>query len=110
VKRVLEIAFADKRLRLLCENQGRAERVLGREPADSLRRRLADIRAVATVSELIDDLGIGRAEQDECVFEIGGGLTVRFNANNRQVPSTKPGGIDWTRVSRIKIVQIGVGK
>src|SRR5258708_22364381 len=49
----VEIAFANKSLRQLCESERRARRSLGPRVAEKLKRRLADLRAANCVKDLV---------------------------------------------------------
>ena len=49
----MELAFATKSLRQLCENEARAKRDLGETVAERLKRRLADLRAAECVKDLV---------------------------------------------------------
>ena len=106
---VLELAFLNKSLRDLCESQLKAERRLGIGIAASLRARLADLWDADTLSDIeagppriLDDTPPGRV-----AIPLGEQTSLVFTANHVAVPRTESGGVDWTGVTRIKIIHIG---
>ncbi len=107
--RILEISFLNKKLRQLCESSAVADRQLGLPSASKLRRRLADLRAVATVSELVagrpHPLTGDRAGQFS--LELAKGDRVAFSPVNDPLPLTEDGAINWSQVTLIRIDYIG---
>jgi proteic killer suppression protein len=105
----LELAFDSKQLRTLCESAARAEAELGLEAADALKHRLADLRAAGSV----DDLPVGHprvAKQNDSkvmLVDFYRRHSLVFCVNHPKPPKMASGAIDWTRVSRIKILRIG---
>lgn len=103
----LELAFAKKSLRTLCEDEVRARRVLGDELASALRRRLADMQAVSSVRDLVTgqprELGSGRAGY--IAVDLCFGYQLVFCVNHSAIPM-QAGSIDWSRVKRIRIIGI----
>lgn len=104
----LEIAFAEKSNRLLCENEAIAERKLGKRVAEKLKRRLADLRAATCVKDIV----VGKPREldgkhhQQIALEVCEGYGLIFCANHIVNPLLESGGIDWSRVSRIKILRI----
>lgn len=107
----MELAFAKKSLRQLCENQAEAKRNLGIGMADKLRRRMADLRAATCVKDLV----AGRpsefedARRQQFSVDLCEGSRIVFCANHNTIPLLKSGGVDWSRVSRVKILRIESG-
>lgn len=103
-------AFSTKTIRALCECQAKAERVLGLKAAKKLRERLADIRAAASVTDLI----AGRPHEIEggrlpnYAINLADGYRVVLCANHNEIPITKAGRVDWSKVSRVRIHKIEV--
>ena len=104
----LELAFDTKSLRDLCEKEEKARRELGPDVAQKLKHRLADLRAAESVKELV----AGRPRETESVnpgcfvIDLADGSRLAFCANHRKAPLLTSGGVDWGRVSRIKILRI----
>jgi plasmid maintenance system killer protein len=108
--RTVELAFDSKWLRTLCENGAQAQQELGSGAAEMLKHRLADLRAATSINDLIaghpctlDDTG-GR----QMVISLSHGRRVKICANHPRNPLTASGTIDWSKVSRIKILAIEV--
>lgn len=105
----LEVAFRSIELRSTCESPARAKRELGQNAAADLRRFLADMEAVETVVELLE-IGL---EFESWGVQVG---TIRFGlsegqylycqVNHQNVPMNG-NTVDWTKVSRLKIIHIG---
>jgi hypothetical protein len=100
----LELAFATKPLRELCESEAKAKERLGAKIAAVLKHRLADFRAAESVDEL--PIGKPRKEADAYVLEFTNGVNVTFRPNHSENPVLKSGAIDWSKVTRIKIMGI----
>jgi hypothetical protein len=105
---LLELAFVNKTLRQLCENSTKANRELGDEVADRLRRRVADLRAATCVSDLLVGTPeeISGDDQPQIVLDLGNCFQISFWANHNTVPKHESGAIDWSKVSRVKILAI----
>jgi proteic killer suppression protein len=104
----LVLAFAQKDLRRLCESEVAAQRMLGSKVAAGLERRLADLEAATHVRELI--AGAPRELDGACrgqiAVELGDGHVMVLSANHQPMPSLASGGVDWSRVNRVKILRI----
>jgi plasmid maintenance system killer protein len=104
----LELAFHSKELRTICESESEATTTFGVALAEVLKHRLADIRAASSVRDLL----VGRpsvvegTEDREMSVDLNEGYRLVFGANHTQNPVKKSNKVDWTRVSRIKILRI----
>jgi proteic killer suppression protein len=104
----VDLVFASKTLRHLCESHSRARRFLGERAAEKLRNRLADLEAASNVTEVI----AGRprapsvAPRDQLSLDLAHGYVLVFGAadNRRLTPDTIA--VDWRKVTRIKILKI----
>jgi plasmid maintenance system killer protein len=101
----VEIAFASRRLRALCENDRKAIKEFGTEVAAILRRRLADIRAATSISDLVT--GNVQLSEDEmqCSLSVGAESLI-MRSNHSTPPLTKEGKLDWTAVERVQILRV----
>lgn len=104
----MQIAFASRELRALCEIETEARRLLGSEAADALKHRLADLQAASTVEELV--VGSPRILEDEggdlFAIDLPGGRRMMLTANHVKNPTTATGKLDWAQVSRLKLLRI----
>ena len=104
----LDFAFNSEHLRTICEKHAVAKQALGEETADTLIHRLADLRSAASIYEV--PVGQPRILADAsmpiAIVDLTQGYQLRFCANHTKNPLTETGELDWTRVSRIKILEI----
>jgi toxin HigB-1 len=105
----MDIVFRDQRLRALCEQQSIATRTLGATCARRLQARLADLQAAMCVADLVaghphplqgDRLG-------QFALDLAGGRRLVFEPDHDPVPERESGGIDWTQVTRIRVIYVG---
>lgn len=104
----LEISFANKQLREICENETVAKEVYGDLCAKKLFSRLSDLRA----SETIYDVLAGnptKVNALEISITLDNKSKLIITANHISNPLTDKNEIDWDRVSRIKIIDIERG-
>lgn len=108
----LEVAFQSRELRSTCESPARAKRELGEAAGAALRRHLADLEAVETAAELLE-MGLGF---EDCARKLG---LVRFHLNddlylycevNHRILPMSGERVDWTKVTRLKVVNVGSGQ
>jgi len=104
----VEIAFAKKSLRQLCESERRGRRLLGASVAERLKRRLADFQAAECVTDLVAGRPreIESAQPGHMAIDLGEGFQLTFASNHGQAPLADGSRIDWSRVSRVKILSI----
>ena len=104
----LELAFSEKSLRQLCENETIAKRKLGVHVAEKLKRRLADLRAASCLTDLV--VGSPREREgdnaNQFAISLCDGYQKVFCANHTAVPLLGSGAIDWAKVSRVKVLRI----
>ncbi|PYV92142.1 MAG: killer suppression protein HigA [Acidobacteria bacterium] len=105
----MEIEFATADIRALCEQERLMMKRFGKPGAKKLKSRLADLAAVAVVTELVagrphplkgDRLG-------EFALDLQGATRLVFKATNDPVPRTQDGAIDWGSVTKVRIIFIG---
>jgi hypothetical protein len=102
----LQLAFDSQSLRSTCEIQAQAESELGADVAETLRRRLADLRAAATVHDLIAGLPTVGPDGLHLFINVGDGHRIVLMQGHVKCPRTKTNDVDWARVSRVKIMKI----
>jgi hypothetical protein len=103
----LVLAFASKPLRETCEIEAHAKRRLSSKAADSLKHRLADLEAAASVEDLIVGSPRKRKASDTYIVNLADGFCLEFAANHIKNPIHGEGKVDWGKVSRIQILSIG---
>lgn len=105
----LNLAFSSLELRTLCECQAAAERTYGIVVARELRARLADMREATTVLELLAGNPHEVEDGRHRCYQVG--LPEDFRivvcANHDPLPRHEgTGGVEWSRVTRVKITRI----
>ncbi len=103
----LELSFATRELRDICEKRSVAVSILGLSSALELEQRIADIEALENVSDLIELF-------PECVVQMGTGFSLQieaaykvvFCAGHVSTPLTSVGTVNWEKVTRIRIVAL----
>ncbi|WP_297809600.1 hypothetical protein [uncultured Methylophaga sp.] len=109
----MELAFESKELRSICEIQQLGIEKFGGEIALLFRTRLDDIAAATSWSDIL--LGSPRIiyehEFGVHVFKISIGETSKlvFVANHPSNPLTNNDEIDWSKVTRVKLLRIEDG-
>jgi hypothetical protein len=108
----LELAFATKPIRNLCERVAHAEKKLGLRVAGLLFQTLSDLRAAANVSEVFvgapNEVTIdGRKEM---MLNLGNGAYLCFSSNHSRKTdaAAKRKRTNWSDVTRIQITRIEV--
>ena len=105
----MEVAFANRNLHRICEDQREAKRQLGQASARKLRSRLADIVAASRLG----DIPAGRphplrgSRAGQFAVSLSGADRLVFEANDEPVPTAHDGATDWKNVASIRIVFIG---
>lgn len=103
----MELAFSTKALRAVCESEERAVRELGVDLASVLKRRLADVRAAGNATDLV--VGNPRPaphSKEVLMLDLADGRTVSLAANHAAIPRLCSGDIDWSNVSRVRLLSI----
>lgn len=105
----MEIAFESQVLRSTCEHEDEAANELGPEVAEMLKRRLADIRAATSIADLV----VGRprivvdVSGEQLVVDLTKGYEIAFAPNHPKNPLSEAGGLDWSKVRRLRLLRIG---
>ena len=105
----MEILFLNDNLRKICECPKTAVKKLGKNVANALKRRLADLDATPTLQHMPTGrphpLSGDRAGQ--CAVALSGGARLVFSPAGEQTPMNEDGSVDWKSVSSIEIIFIG---
>jgi hypothetical protein len=100
----LELAFETKALRDICESEAIAKRELGAKVADALKRRLSDFRSIDTFDEL--PFAKTKKSSNNITFDLPDDWQLVVTGGHGDNPKLTSGKIDWTKVTRLKIVRI----
>ena len=104
----MELTFETKALRELCEKQQRAIDNLGDDIAEQLRNRLSDIQSAASLRDLPMVQPIACAETENALFTLplSRDCLLVFRSNHHDRSDMPDGSLDWSRVSRITLIEV----
>ncbi len=106
----MDLAFISEDLRNTCEKDAVARRELGDEVARVLRGRIADLRAATSVRDLV--VGKPRCEmgmtKPTIIVDLAKGYELSFCANHVKSRLSEAGEIDWSLITRIKILSVSL--
>ena len=104
----MDLVFATKTIRHLCESQSKARRFFGKRVADKLRSRLSDLEAALNINDMsVWCLSEPPTEPNgQLSLEIEDGFALVIAAAETPTSNVEGVAIDWTRVTRVKVVKI----
>jgi hypothetical protein len=104
---LLELSFDQKLLRELCESDAKLKRSFGAEKAEKLKLRLADLRASPCILDL-PPVSICKYDDTDpqLIIMLSENLRIVLSMNHNVVPRLSSNGIDWSKVTRLKILRI----
>lgn len=105
----LEISFHTNTLLDTCVDEVLADRALGSDVADALRKRLNDIRAADCVFDLIvGQPTSGKVDGVDCYrIRLFNDAWLTFVPSHANPRVDNQGNTDWARVRRVKVVAVG---
>lgn len=103
------VAFQTEKLRAICEEPAAAAKGLGPATASDLRGRLADVRAATDTDDLLVGNPRFAGERGEyLIIDLGDRATMTWTPNHVTPRTTPTGDTDWTRVTRVRLLEIEV--
>lgn len=99
----MELAFETRELRDICEIEAEAQKCLGAEVAEMLKRRLADLDAATSPNDLVAGHPQLSEDKGTMLLQLSAGFRIVFTPNH---PSKARESVDWSGVSRIRILRI----
>lgn len=105
----MDIAFQSKSLRDTCESEEMLKTKFGEPVSAAIMRRLADLRAAATIRDLVvgNPRELLSGKQPTLCIDLAGGSVLLLRANHLKPPRTASGAIIWFEVTRLKVMSIG---
>jgi plasmid maintenance system killer protein len=107
----MKVYYRTKKLEKLCASEKESIKALGVERARKLRRRLVQLSAAATLAEIervpparCHELSQDRAGQ--LSVDLAHPYRLIFIPANDPVPRRRDGGLDWSAVTSIEIIEI----
>lgn len=106
----MDITFRTTKLAKQCTGQRTRQKTFGQKQAEKLGRRLDDLRAAKT----LDDLRNAPGRCHELTSDRAGQLSIEleqpyrliFEPSNEPVPKKDDGGLDWSRITAVRILEI----
>ena len=104
----MEIAFESKQLREICEDEDKAKYEFGVSVTEKLMGRLADLRAATSVKDLVAGWPreLGDSQDRHFAVDLCEGYSIVFCSNHITVLEIDSGKVNWSKVSRVKILEI----
>ena len=107
----MEVRFGTRKMQKACSSSNEAQRKWGDQNARKLRQRMAELTAAGTLED------IGRLPGPRCHELKGkrkGQLSVDlvhpyrliFEPDHDPVPTKPGGGLDWSRIARVVVVEV----
>ena len=107
----MEVSFATRSMQKCCSNDKAMRKRWGNKIANKLQQRLMELNAAATLQD------IGRTPPPRCHELVGnrkGQLSVDlghpyrliFKPGHSPVPRKDEDGLDWTRVTRVVVIEV----
>ena len=105
----MEIVFASREIKKICEDPSFANRKLGSASAKKLQTRLADLMAAARLGDIPagNPHPLRGDREGQFALRLSGGDRLVFDAQDDPVPTTIDESIDWKNVTSIRVVFIG---
>lgn len=102
------LAFDTKSLRDICEDENQAKAELGVNAAGTLKRRLADLEAATLIKDILvgNPRVIPGTKSQEMIIDLTDGKQIILAANHPKNPRMADENIDWSKVTRVKILRI----
>jgi proteic killer suppression protein len=104
----MQVAYATKEIRRLCEEEKHQLKQLGKKRSSRLKNRLNELRAKENVSEL----QLGRPHEltgdraGQYSVDLDGPMRLLFEPTELPPPALPAGGIDWQHLKSICILGI----
>lgn len=105
----MDLAFHTKALRRICESESAAQRALGTAVSEQLKHRLADLQSASSLADVRagNPQVISRSPKWRISIRLGNDQFFILEPNQIIVPLTPHGELDFLKVVRVKIFQIG---
>ena len=107
----MDVFFADPKLKKLCADEKTMDRKLGSRKAKLMRRRLAEFQAAVTLSDIRALPGprcheLKGNRKGQLSVDLDHPHRLIFEPANNPTPTKPDGGLDWSRVTAVRIIEI----
>ncbi len=107
----MEIHFASRKVQKLCNSEKEMRGKLGVSNAERLKRRLAQLKAAVTLEDIprvppTRCHELGRDRKGQLAVDLVHPKRLIFNPDHSPIPRKEDGGLDWSQVTAILIVEV----
>jgi len=102
----MELSFQTKALRDTCASAAMLKKKFEPALAEAIRRVLADLRAASSIQEVAPGDVISDVSTGCMKVRLGPKHCLRLEPNHLPVPADGSGRVDWTLISRVKVMGI----
>jgi proteic killer suppression protein len=106
----MDIVFKTKKLEKEFNNQKSLEKSHGQKRAKRIRQRLDDLRDVNNLAEMRQLPGrcheLTQDRQGQLALDLDHPYRLIFEPANEPIPTKEDGGLDWSKVTTVKILEI----
>lgn len=106
----MDILFATSQLRDIVHDKRALQRKYDADRANKIRRRLDDLRAASCLQDIYRLPGrlheLKGERKGQLSIVIAGALRLILEPANEPLPLKSDGGLDWSRVTQIRILEI----
>ncbi len=107
----MEVSFATKKLQKTCSSAKEMQRTYGAELSEKLKQRLWELRAAVTLRDIsrlpparCHELKGNRAGQ--LSVDLTHPYRLIFQPDHAPLPYKDDGGLDWTQVTRVLVLEV----
>jgi proteic killer suppression protein len=107
----VEITFTSRKLQKDCNSEKEMRRRFGKLLADRLQQRLAELKAADTLEDIhrLPPARCHELSQDrkgQLAVDVVHPKRLIFKPDHNPVPRKPDGGLDWSHVTRIRVIEI----
>jgi toxin HigB-1 len=106
----VEISFASRKLKQICESEKELRKAYGRDGAKKATRRLTDLRAAATLEDMRNLPGriheLTGDREGELAIDLGGGKRLILTPTNGWPAEKAEGTHVWTAIDAVTVLEI----
>lgn len=107
---MMEIEFASRRLQEACNSAKDMTRVWGSQMSKKLQQRLSELAAAATLEDMRKMPGrcheLKADRKGQFALDLVHPKRLVFSPNNNPKPTRADGGLDWSKVTKIVILEV----
>lgn len=107
----MEICFSSKKLQKVCNSVKEMRVAFGKPLAERLQQRLAELRAADTLEDIsrLPPARCHELSQDrkgQLAIDLVHPKRLIFEPDHNPLPYKSDGGLDWSNVTRIRVIEI----